>query len=92
MIQEELKKILEKGVVVKCEHEAVESIHPFFLGKRQMEPKNSSITWKVQMGICNQWRSQGIFGADRFIHRTEKDATMLATERESFQSLCLQKL
>ena len=37
MIQEELKKILEKGVVVKCEHEAVESIH-------QMEPKNSSIT------------------------------------------------
>ena len=44
MIQEELKKILVKGVVVKCEHEAVESIHPFFLGKRQMEPKNSSIT------------------------------------------------
>ena len=44
MIQEELKKILEKSVVVKCEHEAVESIHPFFLRKRQMEPKNSSIT------------------------------------------------
>ena len=34
MIQEELKKILEKGVVVKCEHEAVESIHPFFFREK----------------------------------------------------------
>ena len=44
LIQEEVNKLVKKVVVVECEHEPVEYISPIFLKKRQMEPKDSSLT------------------------------------------------
>ena len=46
-IQDEPSKLLEKGVVVECEHETADIFHPFSWGKRQMEPKDSSLTWNI---------------------------------------------
>ena len=47
LIQEEVHKLLKKGIVVLCEHEAIDYTSLIFLRETTEEFKDSSLTWEI---------------------------------------------